>query len=630
MGLDIKAAGDAMADMAARVPSLDSLNSLLPASPVLTQIGVYFGLISAVYLFFRHTSAGKRTTSTIEETVFSNWQLTLLASTGIALSLASGYTTFDGLTNFTGAPLLSVFISFGIQGVMLIVAWLIGESFAAGMNQRSARRPAPARWSTPASACCSAWRSSASPFYWLLHQYSAVSLTEHAGLPGRLVRFADVGGLFPARRGAGRRARLRLPARRRHLARPTCRALRLIVKNAVLWVMFLASMAASVFFSFDSHFNAIFPAEQRKRAAEIRTANQIGGVVADIGALTAEAPDRGGRAAVRHRRLEGLRQAAREPRARPRRARRARSRNTSRSRWRSAAAPSSQQQERIATAQSGQAGLASKKISLTDELSRLEGRAAGRWPPNTPSTRAELDAKAKEIDAKRVEAHGRGPRRRRHAQAGQGAGLSPAHGRARQRCRTSYKIKEERAKDAQKRLGTAETRIAQIERELATIDGDLAKLKGEAETAEQRIKLRRRPTPTTRARKLDPGPRAAGLRARARRLPPAARHRAAGGAAAAVRAICSTPCRARRRPRTEGARHRLRSQAGGRGGRARVRAQCRPRGLPDQLRRRRQARRSARPPTRCSASAASACRTSGLTEQADSTSSAHEAHLPST
>jgi hypothetical protein len=37
---------------------------------------------------------------------------------------------------------------------------------------------------------------------------------------------------------------------------------RLIVKNAVLWVMFLASMGASVFFSFDSHFNAIFPAER--------------------------------------------------------------------------------------------------------------------------------------------------------------------------------------------------------------------------------------------------------------------------------------------------------------------------------------------------------------------------------
>src|SRR5215831_17008062 len=74
----------------------------------------------------------------IHKALTDNWQLTLLASTGIALSLASAYTTFDGLRNFTSAPLLSVFIAFGVQGVMLIVAWLIGESFAVGLNQRAA------------------------------------------------------------------------------------------------------------------------------------------------------------------------------------------------------------------------------------------------------------------------------------------------------------------------------------------------------------------------------------------------------------------------------------------------------------------------------------------------------------
>jgi hypothetical protein len=60
-------------------------------------------------------------------------------------------------------------------------------------------------------------------------------------------------------------------------------SVRLIARNAVLWVMLLASMGASVFFSFDSHFNGIFPAEARTRAAEIRTLNQVAGVVADIG-----------------------------------------------------------------------------------------------------------------------------------------------------------------------------------------------------------------------------------------------------------------------------------------------------------------------------------------------------------
>ena len=70
------------------------------------------------------------------------------------------------------------------------------------------------------------------------------------------------------------------------ISTPYVQSFRLIVKNSVLWVMFLASMGASVFFSFDSHFNAIFPADSRKRAAEIRTTNQIGAVVADIGAVT--------------------------------------------------------------------------------------------------------------------------------------------------------------------------------------------------------------------------------------------------------------------------------------------------------------------------------------------------------
>src|SRR5262245_3663560 len=105
----------------------------------------YLLLLSAIALLilFRRTGIFARIRGGIETALRDNWQLTLLASTGIALSLASAYTTWDGLRNFTRAPLLSLAIAFGIQGVMLIVAWLIGESFAVGMNQRAAdgRRP---------------------------------------------------------------------------------------------------------------------------------------------------------------------------------------------------------------------------------------------------------------------------------------------------------------------------------------------------------------------------------------------------------------------------------------------------------------------------------------------------------
>jgi hypothetical protein len=74
----------------------------------------------------------------IEDVFFTNWRLALLGTTGIVLSLASGWTTWDGMRNFTNEPILSFMITFGIQGIMLIIAWLIGESFATGMSQKAA------------------------------------------------------------------------------------------------------------------------------------------------------------------------------------------------------------------------------------------------------------------------------------------------------------------------------------------------------------------------------------------------------------------------------------------------------------------------------------------------------------
>ena len=83
-----------------------------------------FGLacIAAVY-FFARSKIGERARAGLEETMFSNWRLALLGTTGIILSLASGYTTWDGMRNFTGEAVLSAMVTFGIQGVMLIVAW---------------------------------------------------------------------------------------------------------------------------------------------------------------------------------------------------------------------------------------------------------------------------------------------------------------------------------------------------------------------------------------------------------------------------------------------------------------------------------------------------------------------------
>ncbi len=475
MGFDIKAAADG----------------------IIAVVGQYYPyLLAGLVLFLLFSN--NRLRHGIEKAFTDNWQLTLLASTGIALSLASAYTTFDGLRNFTSAPLLSVFISFGIQGVMLIVAWLIGESFAVGMNQRaeSGRR---LRLVDAVVGMVLGVAFVGAAFYWTLHRYDAVSLTS-AGLKADMVRFADVTVYFVL--ALVLVAMLAFGFRRGgDISTPYVQSFRLIVKNAVLWVMFLASMTASVFFSFDSHFNAIFPADARKRAAEIRATNQIGGVVADIGALTQkrqlEEAERlfeteGWKAYDKQ--LSDLAQAAQGAQAE------IETYYVQQMEERRRAV--AQQQERIATAQSGQAGLAVKKTSLVEELSRLKAERPG-LAADYAQHKSELDAKAKEIDAKRVE----GMAEDRGVEGTLKQGKGPVYRQRMAELATlqdQYKIKQERTKDAQKRLVAVETRIAQIERELSTIDGDLAKLKGEAETAEQRIKAASSAASDDGALKLDP------------------------------------------------------------------------------------------------------------------------------
>jgi hypothetical protein len=417
----------------------------------------------------------------IERALSDNWQLTLLAATGIALSLASAYTTFDGLRNFTSAPLLSVFIAFGVQGVMLIVAWLIGESFAVGMNQKSGdgRR---LRLVDATVGMLLGIALVGIAFYWVLHQYKALQITP-AGVEADMVRISDVATYFlfvlvlvgmlafGFRRGGD-------------ISTPYVQSLRLIVKNAVLWVMFLASMTASVFFSFDSHFNAIFPVEQRKRAAEIRTMSQIGGVIADVGALTQK---RQIEEAERLFSTEGWKAYDQQLAALAQAAQGAQGEiekyfvQHMEQRRRAIA----EQQERIATAQSGQAGLAVKKVSLGEEFARLKAERPG-LAADYAQHKSELDAKAKEIDAKRVE----GMAEDRGVEGTMKQGKGPVYRQRMSELATlndQYRIAQERTKDAHKRLLAVETRLAQIDRELSTLDGDLAKLKGEAQTAEQRI-----------------------------------------------------------------------------------------------------------------------------------------------
>jgi hypothetical protein len=425
-------------------------------------------VLAAVMLLFK---VGPRLWRVIEEIFFTNWQLAMLGTAAIVLSLAGGWTTWDGMTNFTGESVLSLMFTFGIHGVMLIVAWLIGESFATGMS--TVPRSGLARVTAPlvvVIALSVVFLAAAVSFYQLRHGIPADRWVQ--GLTAAGVLFGGLGLLTVFARS--------------DVVAPYAQALRIIAKNSMLWVMFLACMSTSVFFSFDSRFNAVFPKDQRERVAQLRAENQVTGIVADIGeTITAqqlvqtESLFKSEGWHTYDRQLDKLATAAQGSTGEIEKYFNDQIEQRNRG--------IKEQQERITTAQGGQAGIVGKKTTLTDELARLEADRA-TLAADYASTKSELDTRARAIDAKRVEAmaedkgvegtlkEGKGPIYRQRMDE-----LEKMQG--------AHKIQDDRVKDAKKRLDTADTRISQIKQELASIDGELAKYKGEQETAEQRIKM---------------------------------------------------------------------------------------------------------------------------------------------
>jgi hypothetical protein len=149
MGFDVKAAADQMIAAVDAIPkpsgeqlaanasnAAQQVSSAIAANPS-SFVSYTIAAIAVMTLFGLFWKVRVRLGKALEETMFSNWRLALLGSTGVILTMASGYTTWDGMRNFTGEGVLSAMVTFGIQGVMLIVAWLIGESFALPCLSRS-------------------------------------------------------------------------------------------------------------------------------------------------------------------------------------------------------------------------------------------------------------------------------------------------------------------------------------------------------------------------------------------------------------------------------------------------------------------------------------------------------------
>ncbi len=454
--------------------------SMSDAAPVLVAI---FAAVSAFVLISR-TLAGSPTKreranilarigSGLVTALSSNWQLTLLALTAFVLSVASGWTTWDGMRNFTGEPILSLMVTFGIQGVMLIIAWLIGESFATGTSRAGERFQVEKYVAIPAGILC---------FIGIANALGLVeALNSSQTLNAAFSTFANWALLL----GVGLLVFSAMFLNQQStILQPYLHSVQVMARNVVLWVMFFGCMATSVFFSFDSLFSAIFPQEERQRAGEIRATRQIAEVVNDIGVLATRRQAEEADQLFRHpgwaayeRSLEVLSQASQGAEQAIERyfVERMEAHRTA----------MATQQERIATAKGGQAGLVSNKGVLTDELSRLKAERPG-LAADLAEKKTELEARNRNIDAKRVEAMAE----ERGAEGTLKVGKGPMY---RERIaelaqlQDAVKIQEQRVRDATKRMADVDARIAQVGRALAAVDADLAKLQGEAETAAQRI-----------------------------------------------------------------------------------------------------------------------------------------------
>ena len=202
---------------------------------------------------------------------FANWRIALLAMTSVVLSIASGWTTWDGMSNFTSAPALSFLITFGIQSVLLISAWMLGEALVNRFRSTTSDRMFSSLLVVLAALLGLALLAGAvsggqDPEFLSEHYVGLISSTGF--WIGLLVAVAVVlAGLVY--RWITQSVQRRNPTRA-------------LMNTAMLSLMFAACMATSVFFSFDSLFSSVFPDSERARASEIRAQSRVDGILNDL------------------------------------------------------------------------------------------------------------------------------------------------------------------------------------------------------------------------------------------------------------------------------------------------------------------------------------------------------------
>jgi hypothetical protein len=445
---------------------------------------------------------------TIKAAFTTNWQLTILATSAFLLSIAAGSRTWDGMRQFTGEPVLSLLITFGIQGVMLIIAWLIGESFAAGLasgRAKAAHSGVIRRVSGGLAgivvggllfaaagllaALYLGLLDPSQPIWGFAAQDKVVHQVAFAAVAVMLI-----GPLFMARSGG--------------IIGDYANGIRIVLGNAVLWVMFLACAGTSVFFSYISLFDSIFPAGERVRAAEIRAINQVSGIVADIGDTAsrrriAEADTLfKSQAWVSYEREldKVVRLASIAPeKIREEMVRALREQETRIARL----------EEQRANASGGQGGLAQRKTSLGEELSRLTAER-----PEVAVAVQEQKAVVSGIERRSDEQRAKVMAEEKGVEGSGKAGRGQFWRAAKEeegKMQAELQVARERLKGHETRLTGIDRRIGTVRAEIAQIDGDLAKLSGEAETAQRMIAVAKTAGSGDRQEMVDPSATAAAL-----------------------------------------------------------------------------------------------------------------------
>ena len=449
----------------------------------------YFGVAAVVsygLARFWVSPSGRSLSKRLQDEVLTNWRLALLGITSLALTLASGWTTWDGMTNFTGTPVLSFLITLGIQGIMLITAWLIGESFAVGLAVMgsSAKMGLPDRILVVLSVMLLAvlfyaimmaglYRGNVEFIDGILRRHKSELALD---LPKENLRILIALGMSALL--------TTLVVSQKAIFEPYLLGLKAILKSLPIWLMFTACMLTSVFFSFDSLFSTIFPQQERERAAQLRTTNQIAGIIADLGGTITKQQGAS---------IDGLFTSAEWKEYASRlndviaiaRGAPVQIAELARQELENQQSMRAGFQERKASASSQQVRLSKHKEELLADVNKLNEEV----PPvaaEVDRLKGEVFTKDSEILAKKAEMQ---------AEAGGVggtliAGQGPEFQKRRKELDDFAKLKailDGQLKDREAQLKTKRDRIASALAELAQIDGEIGKLTGEIEVADKQI-----------------------------------------------------------------------------------------------------------------------------------------------